>query len=78
MSFNNNYTYPIMVSISSILLNSKQNTFIHLHILIGNDVKKYNKEKILSLKKLKYNCKIEFHNKGNNFKGWKHKKKKLI
>ena len=77
MSFNNNYTFPIMVSITSILLNSKQNTFIHLHILFGNDVKKHNKKKILSLQKLKYNSKIKFHYVGNTFNGWKHKKKKL-
>ena len=66
-----------MVSITSILLNSKKTTFIHLHLLIGNDVKNDNLEKILSLRKIKFNCKITFHNIGNNFKGWKHKKKKL-
>ena len=32
MSLNNNYTYPIMVSITSILLNSNKNTFIQFHI----------------------------------------------
>ena len=77
MSMNNNYTYPIMVSITSILLNSKKTTFIYLHILIGNDVERDNIDKILSLKKLKSNCEIKFHYVGNNFYGWKHKKKKL-
>ena len=47
MSLNNNYTYPIMVSITSILLNSKKNTFIQFHILIGNDVEIENQNKIL-------------------------------
>ena len=32
MSLNNNYTYPIMVSITSILLNSNKNTSIQFHI----------------------------------------------
>ena len=32
MSLNDNYTYPIMVSITSILLNSNKNTFINFHI----------------------------------------------
>ena len=77
MSLNNNYTYPIMVAITSILLNSKQTTFIHMHILFGNDVEKDNIKKILSLQKLKINSDIKFHNIGNNFKGWKHKKKRL-
>ena len=36
MSLNNNYTYPIMVSITSILLNSNKNTFIQFHILSFN------------------------------------------
>lgn len=77
MSLNNNYIYPIMVSITSILLNSKKNTFIHIHILFGNDVKKEDLKKILSLQRIKIFCGITFHNIGNNFKGWKHQKKKL-
>ena len=30
MSLNNNYIFPIMVSITSILLNSKNSTYIHI------------------------------------------------
>jgi lipopolysaccharide biosynthesis glycosyltransferase len=77
MSLNNNYTYPIMVSITSILYNSNKNTFIEFHILIGNDVKIENQNKILSLKNLKNNTNFSFHNVGNNFNGWIHGKKKL-
>ena len=33
MSLNDNYTYPIMVSITSIILNSNKNTFIEFHII---------------------------------------------
>ena len=77
MSLNDNYTYPIMVSITSILLNSNKNTFIEFHILIGKDVKAKNKKKITSLKRLNHNIKFSFHHVGNNFKGWIHGKKKL-
>ena len=77
MSLNDNYTYPIMVSITSILLNSNKNTYIEFHILIGKDVKAKNKKKIASLKRLNHNIKFSFHHVGNNFKGWIHGKKKL-
>ena len=77
MSLDNNYTYPIMVSIASILLNSNKNTFIQFHILIGNDVKKENQNKILSLKNINNNTNFSFYNVGNNFNGWIHGKKKL-
>ena len=77
MSLNNNYTYPIMASITSILLNSNKNTFIQFHILIGNDVKIENQNKILSLKNLKNNTNFSFLNVGNSFNGWIHGKKKL-
>ena len=77
MSLNNNYTYPIIVSITSILINSNKNTFINFHILIGNDVDFENKNKILSLKILKDNSNFTFHSVGDNFRGWIHGKKKL-
>ena len=67
MSLNDNYIYPIMVSITSILVNSNKNTFIQFHILIGNDVKIKNQKKIFSLKRLNHNSNFSFHNVGNNF-----------
>ena len=77
MSLNDNYTYPIMVSITSIILNSNKSTFIQFHIFIGNDVKIKNQKKIISLKRLKHKIKFSFHNVGNTFKGWIHGKKKI-
>jgi len=77
MSLNNNYTYPIMVSITSILLNSNKNTFIQFHILIGNDVEIENQNKILSLKHINNNSDFSFYNVGNTFNGWIHGKKKI-
>jgi len=77
MSLNNNYTYPIMVSITSILLNSNKNTFIQFHILIGNDVENENQNKILSLKHINNNSNFSFYNVGKTFNGWIHGRKKI-
>ena len=77
MSLDNNYTIPIMVSITSIILNSKKTSFIHFHILIGKDVERENINRIISLKKLNNNINFQFYNVGNHFKGWKHSKKKI-
>ena len=70
MSLDNNYTYVIMVSITSTLLNAKNNTFLNFHIFYGNDVEKTNLIKISSLRKINFNSNFKFYNVGNNFKGW--------
>ena len=77
MSLNDKYTYPIMVSITSILLNSNKNSFIQFHILKGDDVTIENQNKISSLKQLNHNANFSFHNVGNIFNGWIHEKKKI-
>ena len=77
MSLNNNYTYPIMVSITSILLNSNKNTSIHFHLLKGYDVDIENQNKILSLKHINNNTNFKFYDVGNNFNGWKVSRKKI-
>jgi len=77
MSLNNDYTYPIMVSMTSILLNSNKNTSIHFHILKGNDVDIENQNKILSLKHINKNTNFTFYDVGNRFNGWIHGKKKI-
>ena len=77
MSLDNNYTYPIMVSITSILFNLNKNTFIHFHLLIGNDFEIENQYKIMSLKSINNNTNFTFYNVGNNFNGWIHRRKKL-
>lgn len=77
MSLNNNYTYVIMVSLSSILLNSKNTTFINFHFLIGDDVIVENINKISSLKLLNNNSNFSFYNVKDNFKGWKTDRKEM-
>ena len=78
MSLTNNYTYPIMVSITSILLNSKKKTFLNFHLLIGDDVEKCNKRKIKTLKRINHNSIYNFYNVGHNFKGWIHGRDRTI
>lgn len=78
MSLNNNYTYPIMVSITSILSNLNKNTFIHFHLLIGNDFEIENQNKIKSLKNINNNSNFSFYNVGNNFNGWIHRRKSCV
>ena len=78
MSLNNNYTYPIMVSITSILSNLNKNTFIHFHLLIGNDFEIENQNKIKSLKSINNNSNFSFYNVGNNFNGWIHRRKSCV
>ena len=77
-SLNNNYIYPVMVSITSILINSKNNTFIQFHLLITNNFKLIHIRKFLSLKKVKSNCKFRFYKIEKHFKGWIHGRNKTI
>ena len=78
MSLTNNYTYPVMVSISSILINSNKTTFIYFHILIGDDFENNNKKKIRSLKNINKKCFFIFYNIGKNFKGWSHGRNRTV
>ena len=78
MSLTNNYTYPIMVSITSILINAKENTFINFHLLIGTDVKASNKRKIKSLKRINNKSNFFFYNVGRFFKGWIHGRRRTV
>ena len=59
-----------MVSLTSILINKKNTTFIYFHLIIDNNVKNKNIYKISTLKKLNKNSKFNFHNVKNNFNGF--------
>ena len=77
MSLNNNYTYPIMVSLASIMLNSENTTFLNFHFLIGADVITDNINKISSLQKLNNNSNFFFYKVKNIFKSWKTDRKEM-
>jgi len=59
-SINNNYVYPIIVSITSILYNSSPNNFFTFYILLAPDVQEENLKKISGLKDKYSNCKFVF------------------
>ena len=68
MASDNNYVYPTIVSITSILENANKNTKINVYLLHPEDFKNENKEKISALQTKYKNFKIEFMNMGNKFK----------
>lgn len=68
MAADNNYVYPTIVSITSILENANENTKINVYLMHPEDFKNENKEKISSLRTKYKNFKVEFINMENKFK----------
>lgn len=54
----NNYTYPLIVTMTSILESKNRNTKIDFYIMLSGDFKDENKAKIMSLKNKYRNCNI--------------------
>ena len=69
-SLNNNYVYPIIVSITSILYNSVPNNFFTFYLLLAPDVQEENLKKISGLKDKYPNCKFVFLRVENHFKNF--------
>ena len=67
----NNYIYPLIVLLTSILCNSSPRTFYIFHFMVPPNFSNENKEKIFGLSK-KYPQKFEyiFHNMENKYLGW--------
>lgn len=76
MTLDNNYVYPTIVSITSIMLNSNPFSYIHIFIMHSPEFKFKNKKKLLSLEKKFVKCKINLINMGKKYK--KANKNKLI
>ena len=70
-SVDNNYLYPLIVLLTSILLNSNPTTFYSFHIMIPYDFYSNNKRKIVNLSKQYNNCKINFYNLGKKYLDWR-------
>ena len=70
-ALNNEFTLPLIVSLTSILYNRNNNTFYYFYIMIPNDFLKENKKKINGLKQKYKNCKIIFLNLKNKYHDWK-------
>ncbi|MDR1240613.1 MAG: glycosyltransferase family 8 protein [Oscillospiraceae bacterium] len=54
----NNYVYPTIVAINSMVLNKNEDTICDVHVLTDETVTEENKEKLMSLKQEKVNIKI--------------------
>ena len=69
-SLNNGFTYPTLVSMTSLVINAGNNIFYNIYILISPDFTEKNKEILMSVeKKYKDHCKVIFINMGNKFEG---------
>ena len=68
MSFEVFYLSPTLVSITSVLINAKNDTFINYHLLIDNTIKREHKLMIKSLAKLHRLTHFSFYYVGNIFK----------
>lgn len=57
-SLNNNYVYPLIVLLTSILYNSLPDVFFRFYLLLSPDIEEKNLNKILEIHKKYINCKI--------------------
>ena len=71
LNIDNKYSYPCIVSLTSLLINRAHSSFYIIHILIGNDVKNETIDKIkLTIEKLGNNySNVSFYRMGDQFKG---------
>lgn len=68
MALDDNYVYPTVVAITSILENTKENTKIYIYLMHPGEFKEENKGKILKLKEKYKNLNLEFINMEDRFK----------
>ena len=69
-ALNNDFTLPLIVTLTSVLYNADKNTFYIFHIMIAEDFLEYNKKKIIGLNKKFNNFKIIFLDLKDKYKGW--------
>lgn len=68
MASDDNYVYPTVVAITSILENANEKTKIYIYLMHPGEFKDENKEKISKLKEKYKNLNIEFINMADRFK----------
>ena len=66
----NNYIYPLIVLLTSILFNSSPFTFYSFHILVPNDFLEENKKKVFGLAEKYPKCEVTIHNLGDKYLYW--------
>ena len=69
-ALNNEFTLPLIVTLTSVLYNADKNTFYIVHIMISEDFLEVNKRKIIGLNKKYKNFKIIFLDLKDKYKGW--------
>ena len=69
-SVDNKYLYPLIVLLTSILLNANPSTFYLFYIMIPYNFYSSYKKKILNLSKKYKKCKIKFFNLGLKYIDW--------
>ena len=69
-SLNDNYAYPLIVSLTSILYNSPPDTFFIFYLLLHPDLQETKIKKILGVKDKYQNCKFELIHMGNNYSNY--------
>ncbi|BED92456.1 MAG: glycosyltransferase family 8 protein [Candidatus Paraimprobicoccus trichonymphae] len=67
ISTNNNYIYPAVVSMTSLLENSDKSVFYKIHVFVSNEFSEKNKDKLLWLETKYKNCCLEFVDMKNMF-----------
>lgn len=67
MATDNNYVYPTIVAITSMLENKKESTYLDFHIMISGQVSKENRSRLTKLKNLYKGCSIKLIDMKNNF-----------
>ena len=62
MSTDNNYIYPTLVSMTSIVENKKENSYLRFHLMLSGSISDENKQKFEKFEKIygNQNCSVEF------------------
>ena len=69
-ALNNEYIYPTIVAMTSLVINAGKNTFYNIYVLVTPDFTEENTNILMSVEKNYTNhCKIIIKNMGNKFKG---------
>ena len=71
MAADNNYAYPTLVAMTSVLENAGPNTKYEFHLMVPSDFTEENKSIIKSLEKKYKRCSINIIDMGNDFKNAK-------
>ena len=67
MATDNNYVYPTIVAMTSMLENKKESTYLDFHIMISGQVSKENRNRMTKLQSLYNGCSVELIDMKNSF-----------